>query len=334
MPTRARIVAPSARMPPPAAPFLRRLGPFGFLGSEAIGNQTSDKSSGNFGLQDQRMAMQWVQRNIQTFGGDPTRVFLFGESAGAGSTSTHLVAPKSWGLFSRAGMESGAFSSWIASRMAEAEYAYGGIVASAKCSSSTDTVACLRRLNQSALIDVVNGAQLCKPGDFARCGWAPVVDGVELTDLPTTLLAQGKFSRVPVLEGSNLNEGRLFMLWGDGLPTNATAADFQAWLGKRFGSASVAQLMSIYPASAYNNSYWDAAAATLTDQAMACPSRRTARVMSAAAGAKDVFLYQFTHELDLVHLFAPWIGVCHALECVAGPSCALCACVVGGVHVC
>lgn len=78
-----------------------RLNVFGFLGAEELRARSSDHSTGNFGMQDQRLALQWVKANIRAFGGDPNRVLFVGESAGAGSVSNHLVMPKSWGLFQR-----------------------------------------------------------------------------------------------------------------------------------------------------------------------------------------------------------------------------------------
>jgi hypothetical protein len=72
-----------------------------------------DGMTGHYGQTDQRLAMEWVKANIAAFGGDPQRVMIFGQSSGAGSVSTHLVTPKSWGLFHAAGMASGAFGTWI-----------------------------------------------------------------------------------------------------------------------------------------------------------------------------------------------------------------------------
>ena len=80
----------------------RRQGALGWLGGAAVQRNTSDGSSGNFGLQDSRAALRWVQRNIGAFGGDASRVTIFGESSGASMVEAHVVAPRSNGLFVRA----------------------------------------------------------------------------------------------------------------------------------------------------------------------------------------------------------------------------------------
>jgi carboxylesterase type B len=74
-------------------------------------------STGNYGLLDQRAAMEWVKKNIAGFGGDPDRVMIFGQSAGAASTSLHTVLPKSWPYFNKAAMDSGAFVTWCAPQL-------------------------------------------------------------------------------------------------------------------------------------------------------------------------------------------------------------------------
>jgi len=84
-----------------------RLGAFGWLGGSKVANSTLDGSSGNFGLQDTRLAMRWVQKNIVAFGGDPDRVTIFGESAGASLVETHLATPRTKNLFQHAIMQSG-----------------------------------------------------------------------------------------------------------------------------------------------------------------------------------------------------------------------------------
>ena len=91
-----------------------RVGIFGFLGPDEMRSRDPEGMTGNYGLLDQRMAMQWVKQNIAAFKGDPDRVMIFGQSAGAASTSIHTVSPKSWPFFNKAGMNSGAYSTWAA----------------------------------------------------------------------------------------------------------------------------------------------------------------------------------------------------------------------------
>ena len=87
-----------------------RKGIFGFLASDELKARDEKKTAGVFGLQDQTMALKWVQANIAAFGGDPKRVTLFGESAGATSVSLHMVMPESQGTFHGAIMDSGSFN--------------------------------------------------------------------------------------------------------------------------------------------------------------------------------------------------------------------------------
>jgi carboxylesterase type B len=90
-----------------------RLNAFGFLGSDLL--RGSDKSTGNFGIQDQRKAMQFIYENAEKLGADKTKIMIFGESAGAGSVANHLVRPQGFQYFTRAAMESGPTGAdWVA----------------------------------------------------------------------------------------------------------------------------------------------------------------------------------------------------------------------------
>eukprot|EP01046_Picozoa_sp_COSAG06_P010253 COSAG06_NODE_556_length_14336_cov_8.683290_15_plen_362_part_00 len=89
-----------------------RTGIFGFLASDSLRNRSGDNSSGLLGVHDQTTVLQWVKANIAAFGGDPQRVMIFGESAGATSMSLHLVMPESAGLYHAVAIDSGAFNQW------------------------------------------------------------------------------------------------------------------------------------------------------------------------------------------------------------------------------
>lgn len=184
-----------------------RLGIFGFLASEALQHGNSLNTTGNYGIQDQRQAMRWIQKNIAQFGGDATRVTIFGESAGAISVCHHLVSPVSSGLFSSALMESGLCD---ARPLLEAETNFTTpYLALVNCTNAKETLSCLQNRTAEELFD----AQRKIPSSAATgtLPWGPVVDGYELVKTPDEYLGNGSFSRVPILVGTNLNEYSYFL---------------------------------------------------------------------------------------------------------------------------
>ena len=113
-----------------------RLGGLGWLGGDAVQHANhKDGSSGNFGLQDTRAALNWVQRNIGTFGGDPKQVTIYGESAGASIVAVHLVAPRSKNLFASAIMESGPFDNFTV--QANATQSFWALSSAAGCGNGS-----------------------------------------------------------------------------------------------------------------------------------------------------------------------------------------------------
>lgn len=259
--------------------FNYRLNVLGFLGGSAIQANTSDHSTGNFGLQDQRAALMWVQRNIAAFGGNISNIMLFGQSGGAASVAAHLTAPKSKGLFSRAGIEAGAFTSWNSVSVDEAQQTYDRLLVTTNCSS----LACLRKIPFESIT---------RAGSTE--GFAPTVDGVEFAAPIDELVLAGNFTHVPILLGINRDEASLFT---DGLDPMATPPQYMTWLNIFFGAFS-SDVSKLYPSSAQGNrdgysvNWWNGMNA-LTDSDFLCPHLRTAARFTNVG--VPVYLYYFTH---------------------------------------
>ncbi|KAK3873204.1 hypothetical protein Pcinc_021773 [Petrolisthes cinctipes] len=175
-----------------------RLGIFGFFSTE------DDVAPGNQGLMDQTLALQWVRDNIAAFGGDPNKVTIFGESAGAASVHWQMFAPSAAGLFSGAIMESGnALCSWARGR--EFRQSANKLAERFDCPTepSDALVSCLQGVNQHLLdSEYSTFAQW----NFQPFYFAPRVDGVYIPDEPVTLLKEGRYHHVPTIMGINKDE--------------------------------------------------------------------------------------------------------------------------------
>ncbi|XP_069973735.1 juvenile hormone esterase [Penaeus vannamei] len=180
-----------------------RLSTLGFL------TTGDDEIPGNLGLKDQTMALRWVQDNIRAFGGDPGKVTIFGESAGAASTHFHVLSPMSAGLFQRAIMQSGtALDPWavredhsdVATRFGEMFNCSGSSPL-----TSSELVACLREVPAADLIEAPNKFKVFV--DFPSV-MAPSVDGEFLPDHPARLLRDGRYNKVDVITGTTQHEGQ------------------------------------------------------------------------------------------------------------------------------
>lgn len=207
--------------------FNYRIGAFGFLAGKAMQEQAKTGNVDlNVGLHDQRVALQWVQRNIHLFGGDPGRVTLAGESAGGQSISYHLLSQhdseKDEKLFHQAIIQSGGSSMAIVpAGNSRHDHHYKTLLQSTPCShhqSSLDQIKCLRDLPSSAMaaanvrsmtyvIGIASHAQWKTPVFFPY--W-PTLDDDFITDSPYKLWMEGKYKDVPIIFGNVLDEGTMF----------------------------------------------------------------------------------------------------------------------------
>ncbi|KAF4462405.1 carotenoid ester lipase precursor [Fusarium albosuccineum] len=172
-----------------------RLSGWGFLGGQAI----NSSGTANLGLQDQRLALRWVNENIEAFGGDPKKVTIQGESSGALSVGYHLLAygGQNEGLFRAAVAQSGGVVSPVGPlTLEEQEVTYNFVLNATGCLGSKNTLGCLR----DTPVEVLDGA-------FRQLSLNPVIDGALVPDIQSRSLRRGRFAKVPLLIGSNKNEG-------------------------------------------------------------------------------------------------------------------------------
>lgn len=185
-----------------------RLGPLGFLAHPALAAESPRRSSGDYGVLDQIAALRWVQRNAARFGGDPSRVTVFGESAGGMSVGALVASPLARGLFQRAILESGTGVGLGVQRRDSAE-AHGVRYAAVLGVTGRRAAAAkaLRALSADTLLAGMAMLAHREPGGRAAgLPFSPVVDGWVLPRPVDSAIARGAANVVPVIVGSNADE--------------------------------------------------------------------------------------------------------------------------------
>ncbi len=295
--------------------FEYRLGALGFLALSALDAESDDGISGNYGLADQQAALRWVQRNIARFGGDASRVMMFGESAGAVDTCMQLVSTGSSGLFSRAAMESGACQAVpIATKRLEGNTWLAGT----GCASSPNVAACLRALTPEQLIRAYP-VPVVVGGKKPEVSWGPVIDGVRIAQAPLDTLKNGAHAKVPLLVGSNGDETNLTM------PLVTTEAESLAFVSALVGPTLAQSALNLYPTSTYGTPR-KALVQLTTDAFFGCSARHAARAAARGQPGVGVYRYLFTrapvalrgafHGVELTYVFA------HLADVTTSPSAA------------
>lgn len=227
-----------------------RVGILGFFAHPELTRESETKSSGNYGLLDQLAALRWVRDNVAKFGGDPGKVTIAGQSAGASSVNALIASPLAKGLFARAIAESGTTLAGglgaAGTKLEQAEQS-GAAFATAKGAKS---IADLRAMSWEKLTEPLPAG-----GRGPRGGL--IVDGSFLPISVAETLAQGKQNDVPTLTGWNKGES------GATPNPTVTAAAFQTQAKQRYGDKAE-EFLRLYPAStdeqarvSQNESSWD-----------------------------------------------------------------------------
>jgi para-nitrobenzyl esterase len=268
-----------------------RLGALGFMAHPGLTAESPNRSSGNYGLLDQLEALRWVQRNIEAFGGDPARVTVFGESAGAINVLHLIASPLSTGLFQRAAVQSAAVGGMP--RLDALERRGVELATAAGAGPTGENLASLRALSADAIVKAASSFS-----------FGPVVDGWVVPDVTGRRFEQGFVQRVPLLIGSNALEASTLR---DLLPPiERTAVAYRAWVTTTFGPAA-GTVGSLYPAST-DAAVEPALLMLITDVLGTCSARFAARSM-AAAGA-PAWRYYFSR----VQPGGERLGAYHAME--------------------
>lgn len=260
--------------------FNYRLGVFGFLAYAALAKASRHNASGNYGLLDMIAALRWVQKNIASFGGDPKRVTIFGESAGSLSVSYLMASLLAKGLFQRAIGESGAaVAGPLAPRtLAEAERAGAGFARS----TGVQSIAGLRAMPADELYRY-SEAFARKTGGWLSA-FSPDIDGWFLTAAPYTIFTEGKQNDVPLLAGSNADEGSFFV--------HPVSRDVFIEQARRRFENQADSYLKLYPASSKQQAI-KSEIASLTDELFACAMREWVRLQTKTGKSKS-YLYFFS----------------------------------------
>ncbi|KAK8218017.1 Alpha/Beta hydrolase protein [Phyllosticta capitalensis] len=205
-----------------------RLSAWGFLS----GDEVQEAGQTNIGLRDQRLALHWVQENIAGFGGDASKVTIFGESAGGASVGAHLVAynGRDDSLFRGVIAESGGPIYYgPLNTSAQNTARYNALVATTPCANSTAPLSCLRALDYETLNAAINTTSFSS-------SWGLAIDGDIIAGKTSTQVANGDFVHVPLIIGANSDEGTAFsstgindtsdfvaVLTSGGVPANMTS---------------------------------------------------------------------------------------------------------------
>lgn len=271
--------------------FNYRLGPFGFLALPGLSAENSSGSAGDYGLQDQQAALHWVQTNIANFGGNLNNVTIFGESAGGSSVCDQIASPLAAGLFQKAITESGpceGVSAFATASLTTAEQNGTTFAGKVGCTGSASAVvSCMRSLSANTLLSstTTNLASL-----FSGTGltFLPTVDGSVLTEPVVNALEAGTYNHVPVIEGTNHDEGALFVLLRFIASGKLTSAQYTANLQQLFGPFASA-VQAEYPVNA-STSPDQADARVFTDVAFSCSARTADRLFSTSV---PTYAYEF-----------------------------------------
>jgi para-nitrobenzyl esterase len=268
-----------------------RLGAFGFLDARSFGGVA------NCGVRDAVCALEWIRDNIASFGGDPTRVVAFGESAGGGLLLHALASPSARGLLAGAIIQSGA----TAATLDEARAAL--VLEAVVKEAGVGDAAGLRDLSADALVEAQSTAMVSLLGTVGMMPFHPMVDGDVVPETPAAALARGAAANVALVAGTTADEMRLFVDSSSSPPPRDKVVRRAArYLG--VDDAAAEGIVAAYERSLATDDTHEIWRALFGDNEMQVPCRA---VLEAHASHGPTYTYCFTWE-------SPTVGACHGID--------------------
>lgn len=282
-----------------------RLGALGFLTHPALDAESDRRVSGNYGTQDHLAMLRWVQRNLRAFGGDPSKVLLFGTSAGGASICGLLTSPLAAGLFHGVAMESSVPTGCEYQTKTLAQSRTGATLATALgCADAL----CLRSKSPREILLALRPNMNLFPRAYG-----PVVDGYVFPEQPMARIRAGLAAKVPVLMGNNLEEAAS---WVDQIGSLEGPDGYERALERLFGTPLARRVAVEYPVSGYASPR-AAIVRAATDGLFTCMTKRVTTAL-ATTSAAPVFRYLFTytpeqakerfvgHSIEMPFLYQSW----------------------------
>ena len=259
-----------------------RLGPLGYLHLGDVSDDPTLAASGNAGVLDLVAALEWVQREVAAFGGDPGNVTIFGESGGGAKVCALLTMPAAAGLFHRGIVQSGAL---LRVRSTDGGTRTSKVVLDELGIDRT----CLDRLWDVTAEELVT-ASLKLGRHVDGRALVPVLDGTVIPRHPEDALADGSAHDIPIIVGANRDEG------AGALPAELDEAGLRAKIAKNYGEEHAVRIEDAYRAVHPAASPLDLWSFVISDAGMRHAAIRLAELKSGAS-TTPVYEYFFTYEL-------------------------------------
>ncbi|MCP4875299.1 MAG: carboxylesterase family protein [Gammaproteobacteria bacterium] len=293
--------------------FNYRIGPLGFLAHPLLSKESKHGVSGNYGLLDQIAALGWIQENIAAFGGDPGRVTVFGESGGGRSVAHLLISPQSKGLFHGAIMQSSAVYRPI-QHLRESWYQRPGmekvgeqIAKQLGSSKAKDPIANMRAKTVDEIFAVAKpalaGMSISSKKKKNGFPFEPVADGWVVPDDPSDLFDQQRMHRVPVIVGSNADEGTLFLQKAK----NISVRGARYYIKEAFPKYAD-QVIGVYSLDSEKTNPKDVLNYISGDMNCAAPMRSIAVNMEAAKSKAWLYFFSYVRNDFLGKRLGAWHG--------------------------